>query len=248
MPATTACPKSGPEKLGRKSQESFHGHCSGNSWGQTSSSSPQMCPSGAASRPTEQTCGVKSYQKHPDARPSTSSPWHSVAHPSLLAWQGFGNAGGGTNLCGSCLNWGTQLLLETGANTLWHCPPPPASLGAVRELLVSHQPSMPDPTQLRAGVSHGCFSPASASLPSLLFSPPTRGRQDSRVPQLILPAAGMLGRVGLALGISPGLAMGIAGTFWRRGGARWLLLRARGLCHLPCACSSRGTAHQGRAE
>lgn len=114
LPATAACPNSGPEKLGRKSHEFFHDHCPGDSWGETSSFSTQTSPSGAATRPTEQTCGMKHHQKHP-RHPSASLAFLCPSRTAGLA--GLWECRGGTNLCGSYLNWGTQLLLETGANT-----------------------------------------------------------------------------------------------------------------------------------
>lgn len=117
--------------------------------------------------------------------------------------------------------------------------PPPASLGAVREgLVVSHQPSMPDPTQLRGGVStsvtsDGRFSPASASLPSLLFSPPATGRQHSRVSRLIQPAGGMPGRAGEWGWYLLGSEGEHSGSFYVHGG---------------CATCPVPAAPEGRAE
>lgn len=118
--------------------------------------------------------------------------------------------------------------------TLSRRTPPPASPGAVRELLVSHQLSMLDPTQLRGGVStsvisDGRFPPASASLPSLLFSPPATGRQDSRDSWLI--------QITAARGRDAWPSMAGTGKF--PGGWEWerYLLEARGSRLAPSTCT-----------
>lgn len=173
----------------------------GNSSDKSSSFSTQTPPSGAPSCPTEQTCGMKHYQKHPRHSPQHFQPL-AFCCPSLTAssaglWEcrgwhkllwvvpELGNPAPPLLQCGT--TWKQEPTPRDTALT--RKTPPPASLGVVREVLVSHQPSMPDPTQLRGGVSisvtsNGHFSPASASHPSLFFSPPT-GREDSRVLWLI---------------------------------------------------------------
>lgn len=156
---------------------------------------PGIKPAASApTNPTQQTCGMKHYQKHPRRSPqhfqtlAFCCPSLAVGSAGLWECRGWheplrvlpapGNPAPPFPQCGT-----TQKQEPTPCDTALTRKP-------LRELLVSHQPSLPDPTRLcgdvsPAAISDGRFSPTCVSLPSLLFSSPTTGREDGRVSWLI---------------------------------------------------------------
>lgn len=202
-------------------------------------------PRGAPTCPTEQTCGVKGLPKAPRPSAQHSQPL-AFCCPAWL-WE----CRGGTNPRGSCLSQKQEPTPR--ATTLSRKTPPPASPGAVREVLVSHQPSKPDPTELRGGVStsvllDGRISPA--LLPFLPSSCPlqqqagsTAGLGGSSTPEQ--PAGGCLAEQGWDWEASLGLGMAMV-PFGSEGSAL-----APSTCRgaVPPALSLlRGTAQRDRAE